>query len=162
MVIERFIPRILTNGIINKNYKTEEDIKVEVSSIQQGFDAIYKTAIFEDNYFSYYQSIGFQSYITLTFKKYIFISHFAIRPHISFNKQWCPPKNISLTSCLEGMCTISHKEEASEKYETTEMVLTTVTPSVSNVFNFSMSGVGTCQENPYWHTINRIEIFGIS
>ena len=42
------------------------------------------------------------------------------------------------------------------------MILTPVIPSVSNVLNFTLSGVGTCSGNSYWHTIKRLEIFGFA
>ena len=50
MAIGRYPPRKLTNGIIKNIYKSEEDINIEVSSIDPGYpNYIYKTAIFEDN-----------------------------------------------------------------------------------------------------------------
>ena len=163
MVVGRFVPRYpYTNGIIKSIYKTKDDIKVEVSSLDPFHPStIYETAIFEDNE-SYFQSHALESYITLTFKKYIFISHFALRPKIVDNKHWRPPRNVSLTSCLDRMCTINHKEDSSGKYENTKMILTPVIPSVSNVFNFTISGVGRGEEGAKFHTIGRLEIFGFS
>ena len=161
MVVRRFFSRYpYTNGITKELHKTKDEIKVEYSSIDTVYPTtIYETAIFEDND-SYFQSyLSSESYIALTFDKYVFISHFAIRPRIVDNKQWCPPKNVSLTSCLDGICFDNYKEEASEKYESTKMKLTPVIPSVSNIFNFSLSGVGTGSEVKRWHTIGRLEIF---
>ena len=156
MVVERFIPRKLTNGIIKHIYKTEEDIHIDVSSITTGYTSIYKTSIFEDD------STSLESYITLTFKKYIFISYFALRPRIWDSKHWCPPKNVSLRSCFDGICTTNHIESSSSKYESTRMILTPVIPSVSNLLNFTISGVNSCASGANFHTIGRLEIFGFA
>ena len=162
MVIKRYIPRQLTNGIIKNTYRSEEDISVDVSSINtKHHDYIYKTAIFEDNE-SYFQSTSLSSSITLTFKKYIFISHFAIKPRIIDSASWYPPQNVSLVSCLDEKCTINHKEETLSKYKSTKMILTPVIPSVSKVFNFFLDGVIQKDQRANFHAIGRLEMFGFS
>ena len=98
MGIVRIIPRSnLSNGIIKFIHKSSNDIIVDVSTIINSYPThVYNNAVLEDNE-SYYQSTYIESFITLNFEKYIFISHFAARPRIYNNSAWNGSANISLS-----------------------------------------------------------------
>ena len=156
MVVNYFRPsNDLSKGIIKANYisNTSQNILINYSSCDLGWDHIYPSACLEDNE-CYYQNIGENSTYSLTFQKHILITHFAVLPRKLIDSDWWPYK-WSLEGCRNDECQTISSGNDPNYFATTQFVLTPVLPGVFNTITFK----GECEGVI---TIKRIEFFGFT
>ena len=139
VIINRFPVRPYNNGLIKAIYKREDEIEIK-GPTPASYNWTFEKAIFYDTTDNYYHS-GEKLNFSTKFKKFILISHFSARTHYDNNNvPFKPPRNISIDGCIEGKCIPIFREETSERYDTTKMVLSPVSPGVFDVLNFYVNG----------------------
>ena len=157
MVVRKFNPSgNYRNGIIKYIYPTNksEEIELKYPDVCSGLSHIYPSAFLDDER-TYFQSTTSKTDLNMTFKKFLFLTHFAAIPHVDNNKAWNYPSNFSVTGCMNNKCIVLDSIMNSERYNVTKMVLTPINPGTFNYISISM--------NNSLHRANvlqRFEIFG--
>ena len=135
MAVKKFFPRgNYRNGIIKNIFPTNEsdEIVVKCTSYAQGYSNIYPTAILDDQS-SYFHGSTDPAIINLTFKRTIFVTHFAAFGLVgSDGHAWNYPKNFEVKGCKNESCTVLDSIINSERYDSLKLVLTPVQPGVFN------------------------------
>ena len=148
-----------TNGIIKANFVSNQsdEVVVEASSCNPWYSGIYPSAMLTNEF--YYQSINEdRTTITITFKKVIFVSHFALSTHTFSDGSIIPPRNWILEGCKENSCYELGGNSDPSFYNVKRMKLSVVQSGVFNKFNF----IADADPEKKFFTIQRIEFFGFA
>ena len=158
MVVKKFLPyKDYRNGIIKNIFPTNESTEISVNCTKhaQGYSFIYPTAFLDDKA-SYFHGTTDPAILELTFKKTIFLTHFAAQPsYLKNGSAWCYPKNFEVTGCRNESCAVLDSIENSERYSLMSFVLTPVQPCTLNKIIIKIGIDGRSQP-----VLKRFEIFG--
>ena len=160
MVVRRFSPYgSYRKGIIKYIFPTNksDEIDLKYTNVDKDWAHIYPTA-FLDDAGSYYQSTSPNTYLNMTFKKYLFLTHFAISlpgVYSGKEKEICYQKSIDIIGCKDESCVPIISLDNLETYKASEIVLTAINPGTFNAVHIYMVAC-TCSFN----TLQRFEIFG--
>ena len=157
MAVKKILPyRDYRNGIVKHIFPTNKSTEIEVTNTpyNHGFHYVYPTAFLDDE-ISYFQASTDPATINLTFKKTIFLTHFAAISWEVNGAAWNYPKTFKVTGCRNEECTVLDSIQNSERYNSTKFVLTPVQPGTFNKIIIKMSNNG-----PWTIVLRRFEIFG--
>ena len=157
MVVRRFPPYGgYRKGIIKYIFPTNksDEIDLKYTNVDKNWAHIYPTAFLDDG-ISYYQSTSSNTYLNMSFKKYLFLTHFAAIPYAPGNAAYHYPKNFSVTGCMNDACVVLDSIINSERYNVTTMTLTSINPGT---FNFISININNSMKT--WNVLRRFEIFG--
>lgn len=165
MVVEVFRPHgNFQNGIIRKFYDIDQNsIFVDVQKVFQDIpERIFPKAPFINDA-TYYQNIGIKGTYGFKLPKTVFLTSFALRPHVVNDTEWHYPKNWSFIGCnnensSEEHCKTLYVDETSNVFASTRMKLISIMPGSYSSVRFSVNGRGA-GSGSHW-TIERIELFG--
>ena len=158
MVVRKFLPhKDYRHGIIKNIFPTNKskEISVNCTNYLTGYTHIYPSAFLDDG-ISYFQGTTDPAILELTFKKTIFLTHYAVKTWHGVNgNSWCYPKKFEVSGCRNESCIVIDSIENSERYNSTNFVLTPVHPNTLNkiIIKMGIDGKSTV-------VMRRFEIFG--